>query len=361
MDLFADDPQTQCPYSYLWHRGGEPEVQRFRHSLQSWFEALDNIRYKEELKSKLSGNGAYGAFFELFCYHWFTSRGFRLSPQDHLPGKTADFLVSDDQGNGLFYLECTVISDSKNEERKEGYIDAIVGRLNNELPEGVGVFIEFGDIDTQPALRPIVSFVRNHIDEWKRQGCPENQKFSYRQNGVNFRIRFSHSQSSDLSYTSNSQGYGTESEKIIKHIRDKISKAGNSGSLPFVIASNLAGDFGRGHCIALDGPKEFAMQQVFLGSYSINMDTGEGRHDLKRTFWFDAGGNPINTTVSAIFYFANVRPDNAERCGFPVIWQHPYAQKPLQTALFNDVAQWVYNEDKHALQLIGYSRHCEEA
>lgn len=359
MDLFEDKPKTQCPYSYLWHRKNEPEVQHIRHSLQSWFDALDDERYKKELKSKLSGNTAYGAFFELFCHHWFTSRGFLLTPQDHLPGKTADFLVSDPQGNGLFYLECTAISDSEEERRREGYIDAIVDRIDKELPEGVGISLEFGDIEKQPALKPVLAFVKNHINAWTEQGCPTHQKIRYQHDGVNFSMRFYRSDPSGYYYSSNACGEGTESEKIIGHLREKISKAGSNGSLPFVIASNLAGDFGRGRSIALDGPKEFAMQQVFLGGYSINMDTGEGRHDLKKTFWFDAASKPINTKVSAVFYFANVRPDNVERCGSPVIWHHPCAQKPMPPTLFNDVSQWIYNERNQTLQLIDATRHCE--
>lgn len=345
MDLFLITPKSHCEYIWLWSRQEEPEIQRIRHMLQSWFDLLEDKNYKKELVQRFSGNGCHGAFFELFCFHWLTARGYRVIPQDHLPGPTADFLVQDAEGSDLFYLECTAICDSMEDNRKDKFIEQIKAVFKDVLPEDIGVHIEFGDMNMQPSLKEIRRFITDQLAVWKELGQPENQEqVSYKT--VHFRFQF-FSDSNEVSWVSASRGHisSSDSEKIRKHLKEKVSKAAVDSNIPFVIASNLADDLGRGH-------NDFTMQQVFLGDYYVTMGTGEGQHDLKTTFWFDAGRKPINTRVSGVMYFANVSPDNTEHCGSPVIWHHPEAQKRLNPPLFKGVSQWVLDESRQVLQLI---------
>lgn len=349
MDLFSKTPKNHCEYIWLWSRQEEPEVQRIRQMLQSWFDFLEDENYKKELIQRFSGNGCHGAFFELFCFHWLTARGFKVIPQDHLPGKTADFLVQDAEGNGLFYLECTVVCDSDKEKRKENFIDEIVAAIKKILPEDVGMIIEFGDIDRQPSPKKICTFIEEKITNWREAGSLERQKFDYQKDGVSFRVKFS--QQTGIVICSNSLGYNslTDSEKIRGELRDKVQKVRKNPSVPFIIASNLTGNLAI--CREPDA-NDFTMQQVFLGDYYVTMGTGEGQHDLRTTFWFDAGRRPINTRVGAVMYFANVSPDNTERCGYPVIWHHPKARNRASPPLFKDVPQWVLDESRKVLRLV---------
>jgi hypothetical protein len=352
MDLFEIDRQSRnaegdC-YALFKKYDAQEDIE-IRTILQQWFDEYPCL-HQSGLRKRFAAQDKrqhLGAFFELYCHQWLREQGYEVECLDDDGGdkKTPDYLVKS-QGIPKFYMECTISGESDREISNKPNQKRIVEWIKKSGLTGLGLDVSFaGVMQGNPDKRDIIAFLKEKVSVLKAtryeevtQGQEYNvgAEWTYSKDGVRFRLEPHRSEHSDdkifvIGYSPNAHGHSGRDKEILKDLRKKAAKQKQFllQDIPYVIALNLAkwDDF------ADNSPDDFTARTTLLGGYSVSMVSGEGRHSFNESFWFDPHKKPIHKSSSAVIWWQHLMPWNYS-VRQPVIWHHPFADRPLCPSLF---------------------------
>lgn len=331
------------------------EINNIRILLNKWFDVYPDEE-KVELKRRFETE-FHPALFELFLHELFFRQGFKISihPSVENSNKKPDFLMS--KGDINFYVEAKVAtSKSDIEVAYDNKLNVLYDAINTiESPDFLlGIHSVSFISDKQPAIRPILNFLRDYINDFDVNDltskllegkCYRDLSLRKYTDEDNIEIYFflipKASGKRNMPgrfigiYPDITFNEGNEAS-IQSSLIKKSSRYGNLDK-PYLICINSLGDF---------LTNEYDAKAAIWGSLEISFSSDPKNHDLKMSrrndgFFYNKYG-PAHKRVSGVL-ITRLQLANLPKSEY---WlsKNPFADKELD---FNTLElSYTYVEDK---------------
>ncbi|MGB9835032.1 MAG: hypothetical protein ACPLPW_08725 [bacterium] len=366
-DYLGPSPYSEPSFVYL-NRSARPEFQRTRNLLEEWFQHFPSQAkrdFRERFRSE-DDHHHYAAFFELYLFELFSRCGFSVEIHPEMDTKRThpDFKVFKD-GNPLFYLEAALAGISKEKKSAQKRKNKIIDAINKKIQSpNFFIGLEIHNISTQDPPKGVLcrfleekisnldpDLIAEQFDKFELKGLP---KWNWECGG--WRITFypipkkvearGKPGKRPIGCIHSGLHLVTPQIGIREAIKDKNSKYGEL-DLPFMVALNVLDEFKPDNIDignALFG--EEIVTIIFRGNELIDQRPGRKPNGA----WFGPKG-PYNTRISAALIAVNLLPWNIARVT-PVLWQNPWASRPLSPELL-PFPKFLVGEDNHLEEFKG--------
>jgi hypothetical protein len=348
--------RTESAFNYE-NRSARVEFDRIRSQLQQWFDQYPR-KGKLDLLSRFKSSDDtqhYSAFFELYCYTLLQKQGFRVdlhTESTARKGKRPDFAAHADNGRS-FYLESTVLYDSKEERSFEARRKELYDYLDNNM-ESPDYFLEIEIVSSSSEALPLRR-IRDYLDRkyekvdyasivdlYENQEYDELPAWSFVEKG--WRIDFTPIPKSKGSRgKENLRPIGVEftgiqwidaRSPILKSLRAKAKRYG-ALRRPFLIALNVLSDH-------YHVPDRIDILDALFGQEVFGYDprTGTAAPYRKRNGLWTSPDRPIYTRVSGVAIAIQLTSWTIAKTDL-LVWHNPWAQHPLDMTIWKGLQNYV--------------------